>query len=98
MIAKIQYRKLNKQSLYHLVNNINQNKYTQLPSSGDYIMIQINNQLWKNIGIVLQSCLIQKNKIWVQAILNKSMIPENHVYIQSKQLKNNLSTYTIIKK
>lgn len=90
MIARIQHLKLNKQSLYHLSSKLNQNqKISPLPKSGDSIALQINNDFWKKIGIVLQSCQTQENYIWIQAILNKSIIESNHACIKKIKINNN---------
>ncbi|CAD83331.1 aminomethyltransferase; glycine cleavage T-protein [Candidatus Blochmanniella floridana] len=87
LVARIQHYKLNKQSLYQLTSNTYHNQHNQLPVSGDHIVLrQKNNQIWKHIGTVLQSCQMQEGNICIQAILNKSFIKETEVYFQHNEL------------
>lgn len=80
IIARIQYNKLNKQLLYHLQGKLNENNHNlPLLQSGDSISIQINNNKWKKIGTILQICQIKNNLIYIQAILNKSILHTYHL-------------------
>lgn len=84
IIARIQYRKLNKKKLYHLFSNINYYQNTALlPKSGNQIELFIKNQYWKNVGTILQSCEIHKQTIWIQAILNKSISDINNLKLRT---------------
>lgn len=82
MIARIQYHHLNKHSLFHLTYVCNPDQF-QLPGSGDTIELEIKNQFWKQVGVVLQSCQMQNNTIWTQAILNKNIPKINHLRLQN---------------
>lgn len=93
LIARIQYHKLNKQSLYQLSGNLDWNKITQLPTEGDIIELEIHNQCWKNIGTILQSCTMKNNQIWIQAILNKSIETHKELRIRILKTYDNINTY-----
>ncbi|ADV33661.1 tRNA-modifying protein ygfZ [Candidatus Blochmanniella vafra str. BVAF] len=84
LIARIQHYKLNKQSLHKLTGTIDTNKHNQIPISGNYLM-QIQNKTYKKVGTVLQSCQIKGNKLWIQAILLKSIPNNSQLYIQMPQ-------------
>lgn len=99
MIAKIQYHKLNKQSLYQLSGNINWNKTHPCLKPGDYLELYINNnQSWKNIGTILQACPTNNNKIWIQAILNNKIEKYDKIHIRILKIYNNINLYININK
>ncbi|WP_331828303.1 tRNA-modifying protein YgfZ [Candidatus Blochmannia sp. SNP] len=86
-IARIQYRGSNKKELYRLIGTIDyKNKY-KFPTAGDWIELKLSNQNWKNIGVILQSCQIKKNNVWLQAVLNRSILNSSELRI--KNMKTN---------
>lgn len=91
ILARIQYRKLNKKSLYHLFGKLNTFLYTyKNPLSGKNIELKMHNQNWKKIGTILQSCQIEDNYIWIQAILNKPISSTDCLRVQNTILFVNL--------
>ncbi|WHL24855.1 MAG: tRNA-modifying protein YgfZ [Candidatus Blochmannia vicinus] len=74
-IARIQYRGNNNKELYRLIGSIDdcKNKH-KFPAAGDWVELKLNNQHWKNIGVILQSFQIKKNNVWLQAVLNRSIL------------------------
>lgn len=87
ILARIQYRKLNKHTLYHLIGKSHQKQdYFKLPMSGDQIEAQMNNN-WKAVGIILQSCRIKNNYIWIQAVLNKLILKTYHLRVKNTKFK-----------
>lgn len=99
LIARIQYRKLNKQSLYKLSGILElDKKHALLPSPGDNVELQINNQSWKNIGTILQSCQINNHNIWMQAILNKSIDKYRTPNLRILHIDNEKKLYISINK
>ncbi|URJ24677.1 tRNA-modifying protein YgfZ [Candidatus Blochmanniella camponoti] len=92
-IARIKYRGHNKQTLYRLHGVIDYKKNYKLPAAGDQVELKINNQHWKNIGIVLQSCQIKKNNIWIQVVLNRSILASSELRITNTQTHDSLMFY-----
>ncbi|AAZ40899.1 putative aminomethyltransferase [Candidatus Blochmanniella pennsylvanica str. BPEN] len=92
-IARIKYRGYNKQTLYRLNGVMDYKKNYNLPAAGDQVELKINNQHWKNVGIVLQSCQIKKDNIWVQVVLNRSILEPSELRITNTQTHDNLMFY-----
>ncbi|URJ30989.1 tRNA-modifying protein YgfZ [Blochmannia endosymbiont of Camponotus sp.] len=80
-IARIQYRGGNKKELYRLIGTIDYKNKQKFPVAGDWIELKLNNQHWKNIGVILQSCQIKKNNVWLQVVLNRSVLNSSELRI-----------------
>ncbi|URJ30793.1 tRNA-modifying protein YgfZ [Candidatus Blochmannia vicinus (nom. nud.)] len=95
-IARIQYRGSNKKELYRLIGVIDYYKNKQIfPTAGDRIELKLNNQHWKNIGIILQSCRIKENNVWLQAVLNRSVLNSSELRIINMKTHDSF-TFSII--
>lgn len=96
MIAKIQYRKLIKQSLYKLSGYLHDQPDNLLPIAGDKIELKINEHNWKYIGTILQTCQIKKNNIWIQAILNNTVNQYNTLRIRISNIYKKINFHITV--
>lgn len=85
MVARAQYRGINKRSLYLLIG-----EHADSVEIGDTLEQKLGDS-WRETGCILASFVVN-NQIWVQAILNNE-IPENEATFR---LKNNHQILTII--
>lgn len=93
MIAKIQYRKLIKQTLYKLSGHLHDQQTNLLPTTGDNIELKITEQNWKHIGTILQSCQIKNHNILIQAILNNTINTHNTLHIRISNIHRKVNLY-----
>lgn len=89
-IARIKYRGCNKQTLCRLNGVIDYTNRYKLPAAGDQVELKVNNQYWKNIGVVLHSCQMKKNNVWVQVVLNRSILEPSELRIINIQTHDSL--------
>ncbi len=90
IICRTEYKKINNLNLFWLEGQEGQNNFNLNP--GECLTICNNYNIFKT-GTVLASCKLINNKIWIQAILNKKLLLNNIIKINSNS-KNSL----IIKK
>lgn len=67
MVARAQYRGINKRSLYLLTGHS-----STLPKIGDTLEQQMGES-WRETGCVLATIVFDDNKIWIQAVLNNDI-------------------------
>lgn len=88
MVARAQYRGINKRALYLLTG-----KEGILPAVGETLEQKIGDN-WRETGFILTSLKLQDNTIWVQAILNNDLSQDEMIF----RLKNSQQSLTIYKK
>ncbi|WP_392553420.1 tRNA-modifying protein YgfZ [Orbus wheelerorum] len=67
MVARAQYRGINKRALYLLVG-----QSEQLPNAGDTLEQQIDSN-WRETGCITAALRLDDNTIWIQAVLNNDL-------------------------
>ncbi|WP_392560080.1 tRNA-modifying protein YgfZ [Orbus mooreae] len=86
MVARAQYRGINKRALYLLIGSSD-----ELPQIGDGIEQQMGEN-WRETGSILSTLKIDNHTIWIQVILNND-IEANTVF----RVKNSPTSHFIIK-
>lgn len=86
MVARAQYRGINKRALYLLIGTSD-----QLPQIGDGLEQQMGDN-WRETGSILSVLKVDNNTIWLQAILNNDIAAET-VF----RIKNSSASHLTIK-
>ncbi|VFP79981.1 tRNA-modifying protein YgfZ [Candidatus Erwinia haradaeae] len=92
VISRSTFRNTNQRALYWLSGTA-----IKIPKTNDALEIKINDH-WKRTGIILAVCQINPHKIWVQAILNKNLTPNQVLRVygdKDSQLKIKKLPYNI---
>ncbi|WP_213990618.1 tRNA-modifying protein YgfZ [Sodalis sp. dw_96] len=76
MVARAKYRGANKRALYWLAG-----KAGHVPAVGDDLELQLGEN-WRRTGTVLAACQLEDGTVWVQAVLNNDLTPDNHLRVK----------------
>lgn len=92
-ITRIQYRGGNKKMLFQLIHTITEptKNNNRIPKSGEYLSLNIKDKNEKYMGLVLQTSQINKCIIWIQIVLDRSILKyyQKESNIKTIQINNN---------
>lgn len=77
VIARAKYRGINKRAMYWLAG---ETRY--IPAVGNDLELKRGDN-WRRTGTVLAACLLENNRVWIQAVLNSDLKPDNVLRVRN---------------
>lgn len=77
-IARVQYRGINKKTLYWLAGNAN-----NVPKPGEVLELELSKNSWRQTGTVLSAVQLNDGTLWIQAVLNNNFTADTNLRVQN---------------